>query len=310
MLTNSAEAARADHKKGLLLTSLGVLILTPDTLLVRLIDAEPFTLLVWRGVLQALGILVILAVLHRGHLAAPFRAVGRWGLLLAVVFSGCTLFFILALSLTAVADVLVIVAAAPLAAAVFSLVFLGEGVPARTWVAISLAVVGIALLVSEDLGSGSLLGDLAALFCAFCIGGSLTITRHARAVSMVPAMALAGLLTACIALPVALFTEPGPLLFGGAQLAYTVTMGFIVVPLSFAFITLDGATTPLLCAVVILLLETVLGPLWVWLAIGEYPGDMALIGGGLVVVTLAGHSLAGARRRRPALAGARESAAP
>src|SRR3546814_11633877 len=76
--------------------------------------------------------------LPRGRVAAPFRAVGGWGLLLAVVFAAGTFFFILALSLTAVADVLVIVAAAPLAAAVLSLAFLGEGVPLRTWVAISL----------------------------------------------------------------------------------------------------------------------------------------------------------------------------
>ena len=75
-----------DHQKGLLLTSLGVLVLTPDSLLVRLIDAEPFTLLVWRGALQALGILAILAVQYRGRLTLPFRAIGRAGLLLAGCF--------------------------------------------------------------------------------------------------------------------------------------------------------------------------------------------------------------------------------
>lgn len=314
MLTNSAAPARADsktdHKKGLLLTSLGVLILTPDSLLVRLIDAEPFTLLVWRGVLQALGILAILAVVHRGRLVQPFRAVGRWGLLLAVVFSGCTLFFILALNLTAVADVLVIIAAAPLAAAVFSLVFLGEGVPPRTWIAISLALAGIALLVFEDLGTGSLIGDLAAGICALCIGATFTITRHARAVSMVPAMALAGLFTAAVALPIALATESGAFFFTGAQLGYTLAMGLVVVPLSFALITLGPRYLPAAEVGLLMLLETVLGPLWVWLVIGEYPGDLALAGGGLVVATLAGHSLAGARRRRrAALASARGSAA-
>src|SRR3546814_1047274 len=79
--------ALPDRQKGLLLTTLGVLALTPDSLLVRLIDAEPFGLLVWHGLLQALGVLAILAVLHRGRVAAPFRAVGGWGLLLAVVRS-------------------------------------------------------------------------------------------------------------------------------------------------------------------------------------------------------------------------------
>jgi drug/metabolite transporter (DMT)-like permease len=278
-----------------------VLVLTPDTLLVRLIDAEPFTLLVWRGVLQALGILAILALLYRGRLAAPFRSVGRWGLLLALVFAGGTLFFILALSLTTVADVLVIIAAAPLSAAVFSRVFLGEGVPARTWIAIGLTLVGIAILVFEDLGAGSLLGDLAALVCALCIGATFTITRHARAVSMVPAMALAGVATAAAALPLALLLETGPFLFAGAQLGYTLLMGLVVVPVSFALITLGPRYLPAAEVGLLMLLETVLGPLWVWLALAEYPGDLAMVGGSLVVLTLAGHALAGNRRRQPAL---------
>jgi len=286
-----------DHQKGLLLTTLGVLVLTPDSLLVRLMDAPPFAVLVWRGVLQAIGILAILAVLHRGRLATPFRAVGRRGLWLSVMFAGCSLFFILALSLTNVADVLVIVAAAPLVAAVCSLVFLGEGVALRTWIAISLALVGIALLVSEDLGAGSLLGDLAAVGCALCIGGSFTITRHARAVSMVPAMVLSGLLTAAIALPCTLLLEDGPLLFTGARLGYTLIMGLVVVPLSFAMITLGPRYLPAAEVGLLMLLETVLGPLWVWLALDEYPGDLALAGGALVVVTLAGHAVTGSRRR-------------
>jgi drug/metabolite transporter (DMT)-like permease len=290
-----------DHQKGLLLTSLGVLVLTPDSLLVRLIDAEPFTLLVWRGALQALGILAILAVQYRGCLTVPFRAIGRSGLLLAAVFSGCTFGFITALSLTSVADVLIIVAAAPLAAAVFSLIFLGEGVPARTWVAIAFTLVGIALLVSEDLGSGSLLGDVIAFGCALCIGATFTITRHARAVSMVPAMVVAGCFTGTLALPLALLLEGGGLLFTGPQLGYTLTMGLIVVPISFALITVGPRYLPAPEVGLLMLLETVLGPVWVWLVIGEYPGDLALAGGALVVATLAGHTVAGGWRRRPAL---------
>ena len=291
----------ADHQKGLLLTTLGVLVLTPDSLLVRLADVEPFTLLVWRGALQAIGILAILALLYPGQIVAQIRSIGRCGVLLSVVFTGSTLSFILALTHTAVADVLIIVAAAPLVAALLSLAFLGEGVPLRTWVAIGLTLLGIALLVSEDLGSGSFYGDLAALCCALCIGASLTITRHGRAVSMVPAMALAGTLTALVALPLALFLETGPLLLAGAQLGYTLLMGLVVVPISFALITIGPRYLPAAEVGLLLLMETVLGPLWVWLVIGEYPGDLAMLGGGLVVLTLAGHALAGNRQRRMAL---------
>lgn len=290
-----------DHQKGLLLTCLGVLVLTPDTLLVRLIGAEPFTLLVWRGVLQAIGIVALLALQYRGRLTLPFRAIGNCGILLAIVFTGSTFGFIIALHLTSVAEVLVIIAAAPLAAAVFSLVFLGERVAPRTWIAIVFTLAGIALLVSENLGTGSLLGNLAAMLCALCIGGSLTITRHGRAVSMVPAMALAGILTGLLALPLALFLEAGSLVLAGPQLGYTLLMGLVVVPISFALITIGPRYLPAPEVGLLMLMETVLGPLWVWMVIGEYPGDLALIGGAIVIATLAGHSLAGGRRRRPAL---------
>lgn len=295
-------AALADHQKGLLLTVLGVLVLTPDSLLVRLTGLDPFALLVWRGVLQSLGTLALLALFYKGDVAARFRAIGRTGLLLAMVFTGSTLFFILALSLTAVADVLVIVAVAPLAAALLSRWFLGEAVARRTWVAIAFTLAGIALLVFEDLGSGSLYGALAALCCALCIGGSLTLTRHGRAVSMVPAMTLSGLLTATVALPLTLLLENGPLVPGGMPLLYTLVMGLIVVPISFALITLGPRYLPAAEVGLLMLLETVLGPFWVWLVLREYPGDLAMVGGTIVVATLAGHAIAGNGRARSASA--------
>lgn len=298
---SSSPPGLTDHRKGLLLTSLGVLVLTPDSLLIRLIDAEPFTLLVWRGALQTLGILAILAVQYRGRLTLPFRAIGRSGIWLAAVFTGSTFGFVTALSLTSVADVLIIISAAPLAAAVFSLVFLRESVPVRTWIAIAFTLAGIALLVSEDLGSGSLLGDAVAFGCALGIGATFTITRHARAVSMVPAMMVAGCFTVILALPLALLLDSGDLLFTGPRLGYALAMGLIVVPVSLALITVGPRYLPAPEVGLLMLLETVLGPVWVWLAIGEYPGDLALAGGAVVVATLAGHTVAGGRRRRPAL---------
>jgi drug/metabolite transporter (DMT)-like permease len=290
-----------DHQKGLLLTTLGVMVLTPDSLLIRLSGMEPFSLLVWRGVLQAVGILAILAIFHQDRVMDQIRSIGRCGILLALVFTGSTVFFILALTHTAVADALIIVAIAPLVAALLSRSFLGETVPLRTWLAIVFTLLGIGLLVFEDLGSGSLWGDFAALCCATCIGASLTITRHGRAVSMIPAMSLAGTMTALVALPLALWLEPGHMVPAGPQLVAVLLMGLLVAPISFALITAGPRYLPAAEVGLLMLMETVLGPLWVWLVIGEYPGDWALVGGAIVIATLAGHALAGNRQRRAAL---------
>src|SRR3546814_20148192 len=100
---------------------------------------------------------------------------------------------------------------------------------------------------------------------------------------MVPAMALAGLLTAAVALPAALLLEDGPLLYSGARLGYALIMGLLVVPVSFALITVGPRYLPAAEVGLITLLETVLGPFWVWLVLAEYPGDRALLGGGLEI---------------------------
>ena len=278
--------------KGLVLTTLGVLLLTPDTLLIRLIDMEPFSLLVWRGVLQALGTTLILLALYRGRTWAVFRAIGRKGLLAAALFTGSTLFFVLALSATSVANTLIIVAAAPLCAALMSRVFLGESIQGRTWAAIFGALTGIAILAWNDLEGGQFWGNLAALAAAFFLAGNFTTLRHSKAVNMIPSMVIGGLMAAVLALP---FAEAGAFAPEAPQLGYILLMGLVVLPCSFALIALGPRNLPAPEVALILLLETVLGPLWVWLVIAEYPGDWSIVGGAVVVVTLVLHTLSGRR---------------
>jgi len=281
--------------KGLMIVVLGVLALTPDTLLIRLIAVDHWTLLVWRGLLQALGLSVLVACFHGRDTLACFRAVGLAGYSAAFLFALGTVLFVVALSYTSVANTLIIVASAPFFAALASRVFLGERIASRTWIAIVVALGGIVLLAFESVGTGALWGDLAALGVAVAMGGNFTVVRHARAVNMIPAMALSGLIVALVATPIA----PAAVLLDDAQLAFMLAMGLFVVPVSFALITLGPRYLPAAEVSLLMLLETVLGPLWVWLAIGEAPGNMAFLGGSIVVATLAAHS-AFALRSEPA----------
>jgi drug/metabolite transporter (DMT)-like permease len=274
-----------EHAKGLVIVVVGVLVLTPDTLLIRLIALDPWTVLVWRGLLQALGLTVLVACFYGRETPACFRAVGGRGYGAALLFALSTVLFVVALAHTSVANTLIIVASAPFFAALASRIFLGEGIARRTWIAIVVALSGIFLLAFESLGSGSLWGDLAALGVAIAMGGNFTVIRHARAINMVPAMALSGLIVGLVALLVA---EPAVL--DRMQLVWMLVMGLFVVPVSFALISLGPRYLPAAEVSLLLLLETVLGPLWVWLALGETPGPWALAGGAVVVATLAVHS--------------------
>ena len=278
---------RGTRAKGLAIVSLGVLVITPDTLLVRLAAMEPWSLLVWRSFLVALGLFLLIALIWRRQAPAAVRSIGRTGWLITLFYAAVNVLFVLALAHTTVANVLIIVAAAPFFAALSSRIFLGEAIAGHTWIAIFAALGGIAVLTSDNLGSGALLGDLLALACALAFGCKFTLVRHARAINMIPAAALSGLVSGSVAL---LLAGP-PALPSPAQLTVLVIMALVLLPVGIALMTIGPRYLPAPEVSLLILLETVLGPIWVWLVIGEEPSPAALLGGAIVISTLAIHSL-------------------
>lgn len=285
---------QATHRLGLLITFMGVLVLSPDTLLLRMIGQEggesSWTINFWRGLFQSTGMMVVFAAMHgRGALRATF-AVGPWGLFASLLFGGQALCFVFSVGNTLVANTLVIIATAPFFSALFAWIFLRERAPKRTWIAILCACGGIAVIFSGSLGSGNLAGDLAALATAVGLGAGFVIVRHRRSVNMVPSMALGALLAALVSFPQA---DPFSLTTTGFGLM--AFLGLVMLPVAFTLITLGPRYLPAPEVSLLLLLETVLGPFLVWLFLDETPDGLALLGGGIVVTTLLLHSLAGWR---------------
>ncbi len=292
---------------GIALALGGVIALSPDALLVRLVAADPATLLFWRCLLQALTLATVLALIYRARLPAMIRAMGRAGVGAALAFATSTTLFVLSIKLTAAANTLFILATAPLCAALISWLALGERVALRTWVAIALALVGIGVIFAGGLGGGTLLGDLLALGAAFSLATQLSIARHARAVNLVPALALGMLLVAVV-------TGLGfaaPLTADRGDALWLVLLGVVVLPVAFGLLTLAPRHIPSPEVSLIMQLEALLGPLWVWLGVGEVPPDTTFIGGGIVLATLVAHSALTLRaHREQARAGAAPAVAP
>ena len=274
-----------DHVKGLLITGTGVLLLSPDTLFVRMIAIDPWSMIFWRGTSVGLALGAFLVLRHGREAALRFREIGTTGLLLAVSLTFASVLFIVALAHTSVANTLIIVSAAPLFAAVISRIFRSDRVAPRSWAAILGVICGIAVIVSDSPGSGSLAGDLAALAAAFCIAASLTLLRRTRASGAIPALAISGILSALVSLPLA-----APFALDAGQAGLMALLGLVVLPVSSCLIMLGPRYLPAPEVGLIMLLETVLGPFWVWLVLGEDPGTRALIGGALVVATLSAHA--------------------
>jgi len=273
-----------NHAKGFLLTTLGVLFLTPDTLLIRLVEIDQWTMIFWRGVLMAIGLTVFIAFTEKRQTLKSFTRVGWIGIGVGLAFCLSAICFVVAVEHTTVANTLVIIASTPMIAVVLSRIFLKERVVARTLVAVLATFAGVAFVLAEDLSGGGLIGNAAALLTALFMATNFVLVRIGRETNMVPAMAIGAVMAAVL---VAAFGWATPTSVPRDQIWLLILMGLVLLPLSFGLITIGPRLIPAPEVGLLLLLETVLGPLWVWLVIGEHVSNATLIGGSIVVLTLA-----------------------
>ncbi|NQW02107.1 MAG: EamA family transporter [Rhodospirillales bacterium] len=281
------------HAKGLLLALLGVLCISPDTLLIRLADVDYGATLFWRGLFTSLGLLLLVICTERRQSLQSVRRLGRPGLLVIGLFAISNLSFVMALQLTTVANTLVIVSSAPLFAALLGRVFLADPVGKRTWVAIAVVIAAIAFIFAKDVHGPTSWGNLGALMSAIALSATFVVTRHAQTIDMTPAMAGSALLSTLLAIPfVSTFSISGDALLIFALLGLFLTAAFTL--LFIAPRHISAAEVSLLMP-----LETVLGTYLVWVFIGEQPSSRALIGGAVIIAVLTVNSFLGIRQNRP-----------
>lgn len=273
------------RQQGLLLTGGGALIISPDALLIKLIGLPDGEILLWRGLLTALGFVIIMLVRHGAGTVDAYRRCGWTGIGVALLFSLSTFGFVLGNQYTKGGNVLMILAGAPLIAALFSRLFLGERLPRRTWLAIWLCLVGTSLIVLDDTGVGSWVGNGFALLAATALAANFTLCRTRPGVDMSPMLTLSGLIVATIAASFGL-AEGGIALPSTDSLLLLVLLCLMLLPLGFTLIQRGPLYLPAAEVGLLMLLEVVVGTLWVWWILGERPAPVALIGGALVLGTL------------------------
>ena len=273
----------SQHAKGLIITAIGVLIISPDGLLTRLIHVDHWTLIFWRTLFLSFGMWMITSFTYRNRAWQKYKSMGRGGLMMALIYSLGTISFITAITHTSVANTLIILSTTPLFAAIIGWVFLREPIPLRTWIAILLVGIGIFVISSDSENQvSSLFGDLAAMLGAFCLASGFTIVRRFPTISIFPVISTSGFLTALIILPLA-----QPFSVTQADMGYLLIMGVYMLPVATALMYLGPKYIPAPEVGLMLLLESILGPIWVWLALGEQPGVRTFIGGAIILTTLA-----------------------
>src|SRR5262245_49980796 len=267
-------ASASVRRRGAMLVAAAALCWSAGGLLARLADTGPWTTVFWRGAFCAAFLAAVLTARHGVHVVAAFRAMGWPGVAMAGCFAAASIGFILALARTSVANVLIIQSTGPFIAGLLGWLWLGERVPGRTWMAMAVALGGTATMVSGSWAAGTVSGDLLALLVAGGFAAGSAILRRQRDVPMLPAACLAGLLTAVVASPLAAPASARPV-----DLAFLLLFGAGQLGLGLILFTAGGPRIPVAEASLIAVLECVLGPLWVWLALGERPGPASLVGG-------------------------------
>jgi len=279
-----------NHLKGLLIAFFGIVILTPDAVLVRLADSNSWTVLFWRGIFFAIGIIVILLLTYRSKAVNELINIGKGGVLIGILTALGGTSFILAIHYTSIAKTLVIISTSPIMVAIISLLMLKEKPEFYTWISMIIVFIGIYIVMAGDSGGMNLMGNFFALASVIIGGFSFTLLRKYKNVNMVPAMAVNGIVIAFIG-----FVFADSLVLSSQSMLYIFASG-IVLAVSFSLITIAPQYIPAPEVAMFFPLGTVLGTLIAWIVLKEEPSSNALIGGTIVIITLFTHAWYSATR--------------
>src|SRR5215212_2490763 len=278
--------AASRHWRGVVLVAGSAAAWSIAGIITRLTATDAWTTLFWRSVFAATFLGCFIAFREQDDWRAVVKRFGWPSLGIAVSFAGGMIAFILALHETTVANVLFIQATAPFFAALGAWLLMRERVFLRTLMAIALALFGVGIMVSDSAVSGRLLGDLLSVVLAVCLAMTIVIARRFPNLHMSEATCAACVMTALVAAPLASPMEVSP-----GDLMLLAIFGICQMGLGLLMFSAGVQLIPAAEAGLVSVLETVLAPIWVWLAVGEVPGHLALIGGAIVMIAVLGHLL-------------------
>ena len=276
---------------GNFLALIGVLILTPDTMVMRFSNLDRWPLMGWRGVLMGISLLIIWRLFLFSYAEKKWSTIFTWqGLIVIIAFSINSITFTLGIQETSVMVVLTALATMPLFAAILSSFMMNEAQGRTGWLTIFAAMLGVAVVVSDGNNAvgqpegSTVLGAIYGCITAFGLALAFTMARKYRDLEVVPAAAFGALISGIIGFYFSaddsIFKAPIWTLF---------SMGIVILPISFAFLSIAPRYTTSAIVSLVMLLEMVIGPFWVWFGIGERPSMIMIFGAFLVIAVISFH---------------------
>jgi len=275
----------SNQHKGSLLAFIAVMLITPDSVFIRLSNIETWGMLFYRGAIPFIVVLIGLILFYKKNLFKALVGIGYPGIFYVISFSICNITFIISIQNTNVANTLVMIAMAPMLSAILGSIFLKEVPDQKTWVAIIITLISVTYIFYDSIEMGNFYGDLFGIITAFGLACNAVIARYAKNKDLVPS-ALIGKL--CVAIFALFFVDNFSLL--GTDLIFIPLMCIMCVAIPFVLVTIAPRFIPAEEVNLFFLLETIIGPFWVWMIIKEQPSIETIQGGVVIILTIAIHS--------------------
>ena len=275
----------SSQHKGSLLAFIAVMLITPDSILIRLSAIETWGMLFYRGAIPFVVVLVGLIFFYKNNLFKALINIGYPGIFYVISFSICNITFIISIQNTNVANTLVMIAMAPMLSAILGSIFLKEVPDSKTWIAIIITLIAVTYIFHDSIEMGNFYGDLFGIITAFGLACNAVIARYAKNRDLVPSAVIGKL---CVAVFAFFFVDTFTLVDN--DLIFVPLMCVMCVAIPFVLVTIAPRFIPAEEVNLFFLLETIIGPFWVWLVINEQPSIETIQGGVVIILTIAIHS--------------------
>ena len=262
-----------------------VMFITPDSLFIRLSNVDTWGLVFYRGLIPFFVVFTAMLIIYKSNFFKLLYGNSVYGAAYIFTFSITNITFVLSIQNTNVANTLVMIALAPMLSAIFGAIFLKEKPDRNTLIAIIITFFSVLYIFYDSMKIGNILGDVLGFVTAAGLAAGATIIRAGKSLNLVPSAVVGKLVVALVAL---FFIDSFELKYNDiyiipAMCVLCVAIPFVLVTLAPRYIT--GAEVNLF-----FLLETILGPIWVWLVIKEQPSIETIQGGAVIIITIAIHS--------------------
>ena len=274
-----------DQKKGSLMAFVAVMFITPDSLFIRLSNVETWSLVFYRGIIPFVLVFIGMLLIYRLKFFDLLRSNGYYGFAYVLTFSVTNIAFVVSIQNTNVANTLIMIATAPMLSAILGSFFLKENPDKKTWVAIFITFFAALYIFYDSIKLGNFFGDILGFVAAMGLAVGAVIIRSAKKLNLVPSAVVGKLIIALFAM---LFVKDYSL--NNNDIYIVPLMCVMCVAIPFVLVTIAPRFITAAEVNLFFLLETIIGPIWVWLIIKEQPTPETIVGGAIIVLTIATHS--------------------